>query len=72
LPVQIAAADRISELRANLDPVLWGVRYEPRLRQLHDILRAYTTAEREQARSQINDRHRRMLDELLDGKWDLR
>lgn len=72
LPVQIAAADRISALRVNLDPALWRVRYEPRLRQLHDILRAHTPAEREQARSRISDRHLRMLDELLDGKWDLR
>lgn len=72
LPMQIAAADRIAGLRTNLDPTLWRARYEPRLRQLNDILSAYTAAERERARGQISDRHLRMLGDLLDGKWDLR
>jgi len=72
LPAQIAAADRMVELRGNLDPVVWRIRYEPRLRRLHDILRAYTAAERESARSQINEGHQRVLADLLDGQWDLR
>ena len=72
LPVQIAAVDRISAMRGNLEPALWRVRFEPRLRQLHDVLGAYTPAEREQARTQVDDRHHTMIDELLDGKWDLR
>jgi len=46
MPVQLAAAERIAQLRGHLEPTLWQVRYEPRLQQLLDILRAYTLAEK--------------------------
>lgn len=72
LPIQLAAADRIAQLRGHLHPQLWRVRYEPRLRQLRDILQVYTPAERAQARDRVTDRQNRLLDELFDGKWDLR
>ena len=72
LPAQIAAADRIGRLRPNVDPSLWTTRYQPRLAQLADILAAYTPAERDQARTQITTHQQRLVDELLDGKWDLR
>lgn len=72
LPIQIAAADWITQLRGNLAPELWRIRFEPRLRQLHDIFNAYTPAEQQQARTQINDRHRALIDEVFNGKWDLR
>jgi hypothetical protein len=72
LPVQIAATDRIVALRAHVDPALWRARYEPRLAQLDDIVTAYPPAERERARQALTDTQQRMVDELLEGRWDLR
>lgn len=72
LPVQIAVADRMTQLRAHLDPAIWRVRYEPRLDQLAGIITAYTTAEQEQARQALDARQRQLADDLMDGRLDLR
>jgi hypothetical protein len=72
LPVQIAAADQITRLRGHLPAAAWQARYEPGLRQLNDILSSYSPAERARARNQLTGPQTRLLDELLDGKWDLR
>jgi hypothetical protein len=72
LPVQIAAADQITRLRGHLPAALWQARYEPGLRQLNDILGSYSPAERARARNQLTEPQARLLDELLDGRWDLR
>lgn len=72
LPVQIEVADRMTALRANIDPSAWRARYEPRLGQLADIIGEYTKAEQEQARRNLDDRQRRLVDDLMDGKLDLR
>jgi hypothetical protein len=71
LPVQIAAADQIARLRGHLPVALWQARYQPRLRQLNDILRAYSPAERAQACDQLTEPQERLLDDLFTGKWDL-
>jgi hypothetical protein len=72
LPVQLAAAERIAQLRGHLEPAIWAARWEPRLRQLGDILGAYTAAEKDQARNQLSGAQCQLLDQLFDGKWDLR
>lgn len=72
LPVQLAAADKIAALRPHLDPALWQARWEPRLQQLAGIAAAYTPAEREQARQAVTARQQQMIDDLLEGRWDLR
>lgn len=72
LPVQVAAADKIAVLRPRLDPAIWQARWEPRLQQLAAITAAYTPAEREQARQAITARQQQMIDDLLEGRWDLR
>lgn len=72
LPVQLAAADKIAALRPHLDPVLWRARWEPRLQQLAGITAAYTPAERQQARQTVTPRQQQMIDDLLEGRWDLR
>jgi hypothetical protein len=72
LPVQVAAADRMSALRINMDPRTWQDRYGPRLAQLQDILSAYTAAELDQARGQLSGAQDLLLDDLFDGRLDLR
>lgn len=72
LPVQLAAAERIAALRPHLDPVVWDTRLRPRLDQLEEIVNTYTAAEREQARREVTSRQQQMIDEFLEGRWDLR
>lgn len=72
LPVQIAVADRLTALRPNLASAVWSTRYEPRLGQLTEIIGTYTRAEQEQARRNLNARQRGLVDDLIDGKLDLR
>jgi hypothetical protein len=72
LPVQVAAADRIAALRPNLDPAAWRAKYALVLGQLDDILGHYTPAEHDQARRAITDQQHSLVEQLLDGRWDLR
>lgn len=72
LPVQIAVADQIKQLRAHMDPATWRARYGPRLDQLAGIITAYTAAEQQQARQALDARQRQLVDDLLDGRLDLR
>jgi hypothetical protein len=72
LPAQVLAAERILALRPHLDPELWAARYARHLAQLEDIVSAYTSAEREQARAGATEHHRRLVAELVEGHWDLR
>lgn len=72
LPAQLAAADKIAALRPNLDPVVWHARWEPRLQQLAGITAAYTPAERQRARQAVTAGQQQMIDDLLEGRWDLR
>ncbi len=72
LPAQILAAERILALRPHLDTQLWTTRYARHLAQLEDIVSAYTSAEREQARTAATEHHRQLVAELVEGYWDLR
>lgn len=72
LPVQMAAADRIAALRPNLDPQVWAVKYAPVLGRLDDILGHYTSAEQDRARTEVTGAQRRLVEQVLDGRWDLR
>jgi hypothetical protein len=72
LPAQIAAREHLSELRKNLNPPVWEARYRRRLTQLEEIVGHYTDAEREAARTAVSAQQRRLVEELLDGRWDLR
>jgi hypothetical protein len=65
-------ADRMAALRPHLDPAVWAVRYGPRLGQLAGIIGAYTAPEQEQARGALGERQRRLVDDLMDGRLDLR
>ncbi|QTJ70150.1 hypothetical protein HYG77_31645 (plasmid) [Rhodococcus sp. ZPP] len=72
LPVQIAAADQIAALRPHLDPQMWAAKYAPVLDRLNDILGHYTSAEQDRARTEVTGEQRRLVEQMLDGQWDLR
>lgn len=72
LPVQVAVANQMAALRPHLDPAVWATRYGPRLGQLASIIGSYTAAEQEQARGALDERQRRLVDDLMDGRLDLR
>jgi hypothetical protein len=72
LPIQTAAHDQLKTLRANLDPRLWEHRYGTPFARLTDLLGHYSAEDRNEARHQLSDVDRRLVDELLDGKLDLR
>jgi hypothetical protein len=72
LPAQLAMADHIRQLRPHLDPPLWQMRYEPRLRQLEQIFRSYTPAELDRARQAVTKPTRGLVGDVLTGRWDLR
>jgi hypothetical protein len=72
LPVQIALHDHLASLRPNLDPATWSVRYAQPFSQLEDILGHYTLAERDHARAQVTARQRGLVEDLINGRLDLR
>ncbi|MFH8583258.1 hypothetical protein [Streptomyces celluloflavus] len=72
LPVQLAAIDELQALRPHVEPQVWTVRFEPRIRQLHDIVHAFEPTERDKARDAITENQRELVRNLLEGRWDLR
>jgi hypothetical protein len=72
LPVQAAAVGRLELLRSNMDPAVWAARYGRAYAQLRQIVDRYTAAERETAGARLTDQQRQLVDDLLDGRWDLR
>jgi len=72
LPIQLAAIDALEELRPHLPPALWARRYAPRLDQLRDITTGFQPAEIDRAKAEISDEHRHRINDLLEGRWDVR
>jgi hypothetical protein len=72
LPIQVIVRDRIGALRPNLDAALWRYRYEQPLNRLDDLLSHHTPAERAQARREISPTQLRLVDDLMNGRLDLR
>ncbi|WP_256804897.1 hypothetical protein [Frankia sp. ACN10a] len=72
LGVQMLAAERLRALRPNLIPAVWEAHLRRRLDQLEEILNHYTPAERDHARATVTARQQQLVDDLLDGRWDLR
>ncbi|WP_459649299.1 hypothetical protein [Kitasatospora sp. Ki12] len=72
LPIQLAVRDGILQRRPNLDPALWRARFRDHLQQLEDIIDHYTDAERGKARADLTDDYQHLIDDLLDGRLDLR
>ncbi|WP_055469081.1 hypothetical protein [Streptomyces ardesiacus] len=72
LPVQLAVRDGILQRRPHLDPPVWQARFHASLQQLEEIIDHFTEAEHRQARDDLTSDQRRLVDDLLDGRWDLR
>ncbi|WP_433661376.1 hypothetical protein ACQPW1_21650 [Nocardia sp. CA-128927] len=72
LPIQITVKDRIDALRAHMDPDTWTHRYQDALDGLHDILRHYTPAEHHRARRDLTAAQLHLIDDLINGRFDLR
>ncbi|ABW12237.1 conserved hypothetical protein [Parafrankia sp. EAN1pec] len=72
LGVQMLAAERLRALRPNITPAVWEAHLRRRLDQLEEILNHYTAAERDHARATVTARQQQLVDDLLDGRWDLR
>ncbi|MFF3313182.1 hypothetical protein [Streptomyces sp. NPDC002952] len=72
LPVQLAVRDGIRQRRPHLDPPVWQARFRAPLQQLEEIIKHFTDAEHEQARADLGTGQQRLVDDLLDGRWDLR
>jgi hypothetical protein len=72
LPVQTAVRDRIVALRPHLDPPVFQARFAVALAQLDDILDHYTSAEQARARATVTAGQQLLVDELFEGRLDLR
>ncbi|WP_243088156.1 hypothetical protein [Streptomyces sp. 891-h] len=72
LPVQMAARDGMLQRRPHLDPPVWRARFGAPLQQLEEIISHFTEAEHQQARDGLTSDQRRLVDDLLDGRLDLR
>ncbi|MFF7357187.1 MULTISPECIES: hypothetical protein [Streptomyces] len=67
-----ALQEQLGALRSHMDPAVWRLRFERPLAQLADLIGHYNDADREQARQQLTDRQRQMVDDLVDGRLDFR
>ncbi|MFI9585919.1 hypothetical protein ACIHCQ_29690 [Streptomyces sp. NPDC052236] len=72
LPVQMAARDGILQRRPHLDPPVWHARFRAPLQQLEGIIDHFTEAEHRQAQDDLTADQQRLVDDLLDGRLDLR
>lgn len=72
LPIQTAVHDRLLALRPHVEPAGWHARYGEAVAQLQDILSTYTASELRKARADLSDRQADLVDDLLNGRMDLR
>ncbi|WP_327322656.1 hypothetical protein OG735_09290 [Streptomyces sp. NBC_01210] len=72
LPVQIEAHERLRHLQRDLDPRLWDHRHAEPFARLANLLGQYTQAERSDARDRVTAAERALVDDLINGRLDLR
>ncbi|MET9895164.1 hypothetical protein ABZZ47_34130 [Streptomyces sp. NPDC006465] len=72
LPVQIETHRRLKDLQRDLDPRLWSHRHAESFARLSNLLGQYTAAERAGARERVTIAERRLVDDLINGRLDLR
>lgn len=70
LPLQMLAIDELDRLRSTISVDRWIGEFAGRRAQLEDIAREYEPAQRDLARTQITDVHRRVVGLLLSGDLD--
>ncbi|QSE87722.1 hypothetical protein JWS13_03515 (plasmid) [Rhodococcus pseudokoreensis] len=72
LPIQVATHDRLAALRTNLNPQTWDRRYAEPFARLTDLLGHYSVEDRDTARHRLSPEDRQLLDDLMNGRLDLR
>jgi hypothetical protein len=72
LPVQIELRDQLLAQRPNLESTAWQIRFARRVSQLEDLIGHYTHAEQDQARRELTNGQRGLVEALVDGRLDLR
>ncbi|RFC78203.1 hypothetical protein [Streptomyces sp. AcE210] len=72
LPVQIEAHGRLKHLQRDLDPRLWAHLHAESYARLSNLLGHYTPAERAVARNRVTAAERALVDDLINGRMDLR
>ncbi|MFB7220251.1 hypothetical protein [Streptomyces sp. NPDC056227] len=72
LPVQVETHSRLKHLQRDLDPRLWSHRHAESFARLSNLLGQYTAAERADARERVTIAERRLVDDLINGRLDLR
>ncbi|WP_158942393.1 hypothetical protein [Streptomyces sp. ERV7] len=72
LPVQVEAHGRLKHLKRDLDPRLWAHLHAETFARLSNLLRDYTPAERSAARDRVTAAERALVDDLINGRMDLR
>ncbi|MFJ1842791.1 hypothetical protein [Streptomyces sp. NPDC088146] len=72
LAVQVETHSRLKHLHRDLDPRLWSHRHAESFDRLSNLLGQYTAAERADARERVTIAERRLVDDLINGRLDLR
>ncbi|MFD7498161.1 hypothetical protein ACFV8T_38565 [Streptomyces sp. NPDC059832] len=72
LPLQIAALDQLTILRAHTDPASWKVLHSVHHERLADLVNHYHQSEQAQARQNLTDRQAQMINDLIGGRMELR
>lgn len=72
LPIQLEVHDRLALMRPNMDRRVWDHRYADPFARLTDLLRKYTPGERADARPRLTQDKRRLVDDLMSGRLELR
>ncbi|MCX5129429.1 hypothetical protein [Streptomyces sp. NBC_00347] len=72
LPVQVHTHDRLKALKTDLDARLWNHLHAETFARLTHLLTSYTTAERSDARMRLTMAERELVDDLMNGRLDLR
>jgi hypothetical protein len=72
LPLQVVVHDRFKTLRANLSPQTWEHRFADPFSRLTNLLNHYTPEDLDAARDRITPHEQRLVDDLLNGRLDLR
>jgi hypothetical protein len=70
LPAQLVALDELRARRNQVPLERRVTEFAGRIAQLENIVEEFEPAQREQARQQITDQHRRLVGRLLEGEFD--
>jgi hypothetical protein len=70
LPVQLLVLDELRARREQLPTGQWAIDFAGRVAQLEDVINEFEPAQLAQARAQITDSHRSLVQRLFAGDLD--